>query len=100
MGGDIIENKKTFLYLTALKRLDPAQSIQLQHLFSIDPQDPSEKVETVKQLFIESGASEAIQKEIENYTHQALKVLDELEVKEENKENLREFARALMYRSV
>ena len=100
VGGDIIENKKTFLYLTALKRLDPAQSIQLQHLFSIDPQDPSEKVETVKQLFIESGASEAIQKEIENYTHQALKVLDELEVKEENKENLREFARALMYRSV
>ena len=100
VGGDIIENKKTFLYLTALKRLDPAQSIQLQHLFSINPQDPSEKVETVKQLFIESGASEAIQKEIENYTHQALKVLDELEVKEENKENLREFARALMYRSV
>lgn len=100
VGGDIIENKKTFLYLTALERLDPAQSIQLQHLFSIDPQDPSEKVETVKQLFIESGASEAIQKEIENYTHQALKVLDELEVKEENKENLREFARALMYRSV
>jgi len=100
VGGDIIENKKTFLYLTALERLDPAQSVQLQHLFSIDPQDPSEKVETVKQLFIESGASEAIQKEIENYTHQALKVLDELEVKEENKENLREFAQALMYRSV
>jgi len=100
VGGDIIENKKTFLYLTALERLDPAQSIQLQHLFSINPQDPSEKVETVKQLFIESGASEAIQKEIENYTHQALKVLDELEVKEENKENLREFAQALMYRSV
>ena len=100
VGGDIIENKKTFLYLTALERLDPAQSIQLQHLFSINPQDPSEKVETVKQLFIESGASEAIQKEIENYTHQALKVLDEVEVKEENKENLREFAQALMYRSV
>jgi len=100
VGGDIIENKKTFLYLTALEKLDPAQSIQLQHLFTINPQDPSEKVETVKQLFVESGASEAIQKEIESYTHQALKVLDELDVKEENKENLREFAQALMYRSV
>ncbi|RXG22370.1 polyprenyl synthetase family protein [Leeuwenhoekiella marinoflava] len=100
VGGDIIENKKTFLYLTALEKLDPAQSVQLQHLFTISPQDPSEKVETVKQLFIESGASEAIQKEIESYTHRALKVLDELEVKEENKENLREFAQALMYRSV
>ena len=49
VGGDIIENKKTFLYLTALEKLDPAQSIQLQHLFTINPQDPSEKVETVKQ---------------------------------------------------
>ncbi|MDP5043853.1 MAG: polyprenyl synthetase family protein [Leeuwenhoekiella sp.] len=100
VGGDIIENKKTFLYLTALKRLDPAHSIQLSHLYSISPQDPNGKIETVKQLFLDSGAAEAIKIEIEVYTNKALKVLNDLDVKEENKQLLREFAQALMRRKV
>ncbi|MGO4913348.1 polyprenyl synthetase family protein [Leeuwenhoekiella sp. W20_SRS_FM14] len=100
VGGDIIENKKTFLYLTALKRLDPAHSIQLSHLYSISPQDPNGKIETVKQLFLDSGAAEAIKEEIEIYTNKALKVLNDLDVKEENKQLLREFAQALMRRKV
>ncbi|PHR98566.1 MAG: polyprenyl synthetase [Leeuwenhoekiella sp.] len=100
VGGDIIENKKTFLYLTALEDLEPEQSIQLRHLFSINPQDPSEKIETVKQLFQDSGAAAKIQQEIEAYTHRALEVLNAMEVKEEGKEVLRKFAHALMRRTV
>lgn len=100
VGGDIIENKKTFLYLTALERLDAVHSKQLQHLFSIDPQDPSEKIETVKQLFIDSGAAEATQQEIEKYTNTALEHLNRLDVKKENKTILKEFAQALMRRKV
>ncbi|MEE3225100.1 MAG: polyprenyl synthetase family protein [Bacteroidota bacterium] len=100
VGGDIIENKKTFLYLTALQKLDPTHSKQLQHLFSINPQDPSEKIETVKQLFIDSGAAEATQQEIENYTQKALNVLETLEVPQENKSILEDFARLLMRRKV
>ncbi|MAS71564.1 MULTISPECIES: polyprenyl synthetase family protein [unclassified Leeuwenhoekiella] len=100
VGGDIIENKKTFLYLTALEDLKPEQSVQLRHLFSINPQDPSEKIETVKQLFLESGAADKIQKEIEAYTHRALEVLNAMDVKEEGKEVLRKFAHALMRRTV
>ncbi|WP_442847328.1 polyprenyl synthetase family protein [Leeuwenhoekiella sp. H156] len=100
VGGDIIENKKTFLYLTALEDLEPEQSVQLRHLFSVNPQDPSEKIETVKQLFQDSGAAAKIQKEIEAYTHRALGVLDTMEIKEEGKEVLRKFAHALMRRTV
>ena len=100
VGGDIIENKKTFLYLTAIEDLEPEQSVQLRHLFSVNPQDPSEKIETVKQLFQDSGAAAKIQKEIEAYTHRALGVLDTMEIKEEGKEVLRKFAHALMRRTV
>ena len=95
-----MKTKKTFLYLTALERLDAVHSKQLQHLFSINPQDPSEKIETVKQLFIDSGAAEATQQEIEKYTNTALEHLDCLDVKEENKTILKEFAQALMRRKV
>ena len=36
VGGDIIENKKTFLYLTALQKLDKSETLQLQHLCLIN----------------------------------------------------------------
>lgn len=100
VGGDIIENKKTFLYLTALEELDPAQSMQLRHLFSVNPQDPSEKIDTVKQLFLESGAAAKIQQEIESYTQRALGVLDGMEINEAGKKELSAFANALMRRKV
>ena len=51
VGGDIIENKKTFLYLTSLQEAASNEAIQLEHLYSINPPDPSAKVETVKSLF-------------------------------------------------
>ncbi len=100
VGGDIIENKKTFLYLTALEELDPAQSMQLRHLFSVNPQDPSEKIDTVKQLFLESGAAAKIQEQIAAYTQRALGVLDSMEINEAGKKELSAFANALMRRNV
>src|SRR5690606_39653098 len=52
VGGDIIENKKTYLYLKTLEFSDADEQQQLQHLFGINPTDTSDKVETVKQLYI------------------------------------------------
>ncbi len=98
VGGDIIENKKTFLYLTALKNSDKDDAQQLEHLFSIAPQDPSEKIETVKQTFIDSGAAQATENEISRYTEVAFKSLDNLDITEEHRELLRDFGRGLMKR--
>src|SRR5688572_28505159 len=39
VGGDIIENKKTYLYLKAKEFAEPAVKEQLLHLFSIQPSD-------------------------------------------------------------
>lgn len=100
VGGDIIENKKTYLYLKALEFLNSNDKKQLQHLYSINPSDSSEKIETVKQFFISSGASEATKKEIENYTKQAFSVLNDLNISDENKKALRAFGHELMTRNV
>lgn len=100
VGGDIIENKKTFLYLTALQRLDIAEATQLKHLYSINPSDPQEKIDTVKQLFVESGASSAIEDQIMFYTQQALNVLGKIKVEESKKQLLSDFAHTLMSRTV
>ena len=100
VGGDIIENKKTFLYLTSLKETASREATQLEHLYSINPPDATAKIETVKSLFETSGAAELTRAEIEKYTNQAFRVLEDLELEEKQKQVLRKFGENLMNRSV
>lgn len=99
VGGDIIENKKTFLYLTALANSTKDDAQQLEHFFTIAPADPTDKIETVKQQFIDSGAAKATEQEIERYTQKAFTALDNIPISEDKKELLRSFGRALMKRT-
>ncbi len=100
VGGDIIENKKTFLYLKAIAFLDPAKRKQLQQLFTVNLKENTDKINTAKAFFIESGAADATKKEIESYTIKAFSVLDTLSISEYKKEILREFGQGLMTRVV
>ncbi|MHA7942224.1 polyprenyl synthetase family protein [Formosa sp. 3Alg 14/1] len=100
VGGDIIENKKTFLYLKALEFSEAEHQQELQDLFSISPTESDDKVKSVKQLFISSGAAEATTKEIERYTKEAFAVLDALDISENKKDLLRQFGENLMTRKV
>ncbi|WP_324720451.1 polyprenyl synthetase family protein [Salinimicrobium sp. HB62] len=100
VGGDIIENKKTFLYLTSLEKSDSREAVQLEHLYSINPPDPTAKVETVKGLFESSGAAELTRQEIEKYTKKAFAVLEELQIKQDKKDLLYRFGKGLMDREV
>ncbi len=97
VGGDIIENKKTYLYLKALEN---DSSGQLEHLFSISPKNPNSKIETVKSLYNSTGATEFVKKEIKNYTQKAYKSLDDIGIPQQQKEILIEFGDFLMNRSV
>ncbi len=100
VGGDIIENKKTFLYLTSLRESGSREAVQLEHLYSINPPDASAKIETVKALFESSGAAELTRKEIEAYTEKAFLALEKLDISEEKKQLLRQFGHGLMDREV
>lgn len=100
VGGDIIENKKTFLYLTALQKSEKDDARQLEHLFSITPVDPTEKIETVKQQFIDSGAADATKAEMEKYTQLAFQSLETVKISEDKKALLRAFGNNLMKRTV
>jgi geranylgeranyl diphosphate synthase type II len=100
VGGDIIANKKTFLYLTALENTNLREAKTLENLFSINPKDSSQKIETVKAIFKSSGAAKATISEIEAYTQKANTILETLQLSEEKKEKLREFGKWLMERTV
>ncbi len=100
VGGDIIENKKTYLYLKAIEFASVEQKDQLRHLYSIEPQDNSEKIASVKELFAETGAALATQQAIENYTHMAFATLDRINIHADKKQMLKAFGRLLMERKV
>ncbi len=100
VGGDIIENKKTYLYLKALEFSNQDNEAKLRDLFNTTLKDNESKIETAKQIFNTSGASDATRKEIKNYTNKAFSVLELLGVSEEKKVLLRDFGNSLMNRNV
>ncbi|HCV82549.1 polyprenyl synthetase family protein, partial [Zunongwangia profunda] len=100
VGGDIIENKKTFLYLKSLEVSAEDDARQLEYLYSISPEDNSGKIETVKSIFQKSGAAKLTKEEIEKYTIMAFDVLENISIAEEKKKPLRDFGNMLMKRTV
>ena len=100
VGGDIIENKKTYLYLKAIAFSNDEDKQQLLHLFSIQPNDNSDKIDSVKTIFTTSGASKATQDAIANYTQIAFETLEKMKISEDKKVVLRLFGEKLMNRKV
>jgi len=100
VGGDIIENKKTYLYLKAMESASDNEKGQLLHLFSIHPDDNTDKINSVKEIFNQTGASAATQKAIGEYTFKALQTLEGINISNNKKEILKTFAENLMNRNV
>lgn len=100
IGGDIIENKKTYLYLKALELGNDHQRKILLELFNTQPNSSEEKVLTVKEIFESSGAVLQTKAAIERYTNKAFSVLETLAISNENKLALKHFGEQLMQRQV
>jgi geranylgeranyl diphosphate synthase type II len=100
VGGDIIENKKTYLYLKAKDFAQPEQAQQLQQLFSVHPADNTNKIATAKELFNATGAAAATQKAIMDYTYKAFDTLEKLDIADNKKAALKDFGSKLMSRTV
>lgn len=100
VGGDIIINKKTYLYLKAIEFSSKEKAAELQQLFGLQLENNSEKIETAKVIFNESGASKATQEAIEMYTFKAFETLEKMDINAEKKDILRTFGENLMGRKV
>ena len=100
VGGDIIENKKTFLYLKTLELGNASDKEILKEWFEAQPDDPAQKIADVKAVFVSSGADAATKKAIEEYTLSAFAMLEEMDITEDKKEMLKNFGEGLMARKV
>ena len=101
VGGDIIENKKTYLYLKAIENATKEDKDQLIAMFTNkNGVENVAKVALSKEIFLKSGASELTKKAIKDYTEKALSLLNSLSVSNDKKQLLKDFGESLMYRTV
>ena len=99
VGGDIIENKKTYLYLKAMALGSEVDKRKLKTLYGKNSVHSDEKIATVLQIFEQTGATEATNQSIQDYTKAAFEVLNSLEIDPIKKEPLRDFGIQLMTRT-
>ena len=98
LGGDIVENKKTFMLINAYQRADEAQKAELDRWVNAEAFEPAEKIAAVTHLYTVLGIDQLAQQKIEELFAESLKSLDQVKVPEEKKTQLRLFANKLMGR--
>jgi geranylgeranyl diphosphate synthase type II len=69
-------------------------------LFSNQPEDNTAKIEAVKEIFNNSGASKATHDAIQDFTFKAFETLEKMNIDESKKDVLRVFGENLMGRKV
>lgn len=100
IGGDILENKKTMLFIKAYERANEEDKKQLILWYKNNHRNPEDKIKAVTELFRKTNADAFVRNQIQAYTSCALKKLDELKISTEKRNELREFAYDLMDRKV
>lgn len=100
VGGDILCNKKTYLYINALRLADKEQRAALDYWATATDIVPEEKVTAVTAIYTALGLPEMSRAIEEQYYRRAQASLEALSVAEDKKQVLREFMAALMERDV
>ena len=95
-GGDIADNKKTYLYLKALELASEKDRKRLEYLFTLRiDHDEEEKIEEVKAIYDRLHVKDVVEKVIAEYDRKAFKALDSIDLPDERKKHLRTYAELL-----
>lgn len=98
IGGDIMEGKKTFLYISTLLNAPEDKHKEIIELFHSSYMSREDKVRCVRECYDNYNAKEALDCEIEGYYKKSMAILDSIDVEEEKKSELRKFAKRLIER--
>jgi len=99
IGGDILDRKKTFLYITALQKATPNDQIKLLELFHNQQISDNDLIQQTIRLFQKYQIDKMAQHQIEVYTQAALSALEQTHLPEKEKIFWQKFAYDLMHRA-
>lgn len=98
IGGDITCNKKTYMLINALQKAEGEDKAALQRWIDAKEFDRQEKVAAVTAIYNKVGIDKMAKAKMEEYYALATKALDAINVPEERKAALREYAAKMMKR--
>lgn len=96
IGGDILNNKKTYLYLNTVKMANDQDKNTLENMLT--ESNENLKIETVKEIMDRSGAKDKTLSIIEDYYQESLRNLEEISMSEDRKIILKTLAEKINQR--
>lgn len=99
-GGDILCNKKTYMLIKALERVDGAQRVELEHWLETESYQPQDKIEAVTKIYNQLNIRGVCENKMREYYNLAMESLKTVAVAEEKKGELKNLAKLLMYREM
>lgn len=98
LGGDIVDNKKTFMLINALRLANAEQKYELEKWISAENFIPEEKIAAVTHIYNNIGIDKLAQRKIEDLFSESLLSLEKVKVTDDKKAELRNFAFRLLGR--
>ncbi|MDQ1297256.1 MAG: hypothetical protein QG576_636 [Bacteroidota bacterium] len=97
-GGDIVANKKTFLFVKATELAKEKQLKQLQNLFSVQESDPGTKINAVRDIYDQLSIKAITETLANDYITRAFSMLDKVGADLKRKTELVNIANSLIGR--
>ncbi len=98
IGGDILCNKKTYMLINAYLHANDTQRASLNHWLSATEYNEEEKIQAVTQLYNEIGIPQMARQKIEYYYTLAAESLSRVNLPEERKALLWNYAQQMLNR--
>ncbi len=100
VGGDIAQNKKTYLILKALEIASNEQRVQLQHYMALPESEEAVKIQKITELLDRLNLPTLIRKKRDAFREKAYQHLMAVQVPEEAKQILHDMSEKLIQREV
>lgn len=98
IGGDICNNKKTYMLINALNLAQGDDKAQLDKWLSAQTFDKEEKIKAVTDIYNNVGVGHLAKNKMEHYLDVAKTYLSKVKVADERKKQLKQYAEQLMLR--
>ena len=100
IGGDILEKKKTLLYLFTYSKLESEKKLEFENIFNSNEMQELEKINSIKSFYETSGASEYLKNKVRFYFSEAEMLIEKLELDNDSKKKLNIFCKTLLNREI
>lgn len=98
IGGDITSNKKTYMLINAVNRANKEQRAELMRWIEAKDFNRAEKVAAVTRLYDEIGIRQLCEEKINFYFEEGKRLLEQVSVSADRKEQLRQYINEMMHR--